>query len=110
MADEAAAPGLTELLSPRALAQTVEDTKRGWSDRALCRAADPEIFFPPNDSPATEARRICTACPVRGQCLAYAVAADEPFGIWGGLSTEERRSLRRQLRRRQPADPAGSAK
>ncbi len=111
MADEASTSGLTEPLSPRALAQGTMDIKRRWSVHALCRATDPEIFFPPNDSPATEARRICASCPVRRQCLAYAVAADEPFGIWGGLTTEERRNLRRQLRRH-PTGPtdAGSTK
>ena len=50
-------------------------------------------------------------CPVRGQCLAYAVTADEPFGIWGGLDPHERENLRRQLQRRQPSadSHAGSA-
>jgi WhiB family redox-sensing transcriptional regulator len=65
---------------------------------ALCTTSDPEIFFPPSDNPATEARQIRTQCPVRGQCLAYAIAADEPSGIWGGLDTQER-NLRRRLQR-----------
>ena len=43
------------------------------------------------------ARAICAACPVRGQCLAYAITADERFGIWGGLDPRQRRTLRRRL-------------
>jgi WhiB family redox-sensing transcriptional regulator len=76
----------------------------------LCIGTDPEIFFPPSDKMTAEARTICGSCPVRRQCLAYAVTADEPFGIWGGLDPEERRSLRRRLKRRQAggAEPAGS--
>ena len=65
--------------------------------RAL-RGCDPELFFPPGDDPAIEARHICATCPVRGQCLAYAVTADEPFGIWGGLDPHERQIMRRQIR------------
>ena len=66
------------------------DTARGWTAQALCVGADPEAFFPPGDAPAAEARDICAACPVRGQCLAYAVTADERFGIWGGLDPRQR--------------------
>ncbi len=107
MADETAALADLDLLSPHALAQAAVDTRRKWSAWALCVGIDPEIFFPLNDRPVAEACEICASCPVRTPCLAYAVAADEPFGIWGGLTTGERRTLRRQLRRRQPAAPAG---
>jgi WhiB family redox-sensing transcriptional regulator len=92
-------PGAAELLSPQLLADAAADTRRRWSVHALCLTSDPEIFFPPGDSPATEARQICGQCPVRRQCLAYAVAAGEPSGIWGGLDPQERRSLRWLLRR-----------
>ena len=94
-ATETAAP-----LSPQLLAEARSDTARTWASQALCVGADPELFFPPGDGPAIEARRICALCPVRGQCLAYAVIADEPSGIWGGLDPRERHNLRRQLQRR----------
>jgi WhiB family transcriptional regulator, redox-sensing transcriptional regulator len=94
------------LLSPQLLAEARSDTARTWTARALCVGVDPEMFFPPADGPAIEARHICGRCPASAQCLAYAVTADEPFGIWGGLDPRERQSLRRQLQRREPS--AGS--
>ena len=111
MPDDFSTSGAFELLSPHLLSEARSDTARKWSAQALCVGADPEIFFPPVGDPATEARRICASCPVRGQCLAYAVTADEPFGIWGGSGLRERRSLRRQLQRRGllPAPGAGTA-
>jgi hypothetical protein len=91
------------MLSPQQLAEARSDTARKWTVQALCVGADPEIFFPPSDGPAAEARHICARCPVSGQCLAYAVTAGEPFGIWGGLDPRERQSLRRQLERQEPS-------
>lgn len=70
-----------------------------WAARALCADVDPEIFFPPNGDPATEARQICGQCPVTAECLAYALSNHEAYGIWGGLDPEERRSLSRQRSR-----------
>ena len=54
------------------------------------------------------ARAICAACPVRGQCLAYAITADERFGIWGGLDPRQRRTLRRRLERSGSSASSGS--
>jgi hypothetical protein len=78
-----------------------------WTERALCTQADPEIFFPPKGSPGTEAKQICTVCPVREECLAYAIEADEEFGIWGGLNRAERLHVRQALETRKP--PSGTA-
>ena len=104
-------PDTSQLLSPQMLADARADTKRMWAAGALCASVDPELFFPPHDDPATETRQICARCPVRGQCVAYSVIADEPFGIWGGFDRDERQALRRQLQRRGqlPPSPAGSA-
>lgn len=85
------------------LAKARSDTTRTWAGQALCAGADPELFFPSGDDPAVEARRICAACAVSSQCLAYAVTAEEPFGVWGGLDPRERQRLRRQLQRREPS-------
>jgi WhiB family transcriptional regulator, redox-sensing transcriptional regulator len=101
MPDETAIPDAADLLSPELLEQPAADTRRRWSVHALCVTTDPEIFFPPTDNLAAEARAICAQCPVRRNCLAYAIAADEPFGIWGGLEPQERRTLRRRLQRRE---------
>jgi WhiB family transcriptional regulator, redox-sensing transcriptional regulator len=67
----------------------------------VCPQVDPEIFFPPKGDPGTEARQICAGCPVRRECLAYAIEADDEFGIWGGLDRDEQRNLKRRMRRKQ---------
>ncbi|WP_300011469.1 WhiB family transcriptional regulator [Pseudonocardia sp.] len=66
-----------------------------WQERALCAQTDPEAFFPEKGGSTREAKRICSGCEVRAECLDYALAHDERFGIWGGLSERERRKLRR---------------
>jgi WhiB family redox-sensing transcriptional regulator len=67
-----------------------------WQDRALCAQTDPEAFFPEKGGSTREAKRVCTSCDVRAECLEYALANDERFGIWGGLSERERRKLKRR--------------
>ncbi|MCL2454400.1 MAG: WhiB family transcriptional regulator [Micrococcales bacterium] len=69
----------------------------GWQERALCAQTDPEAFFPEKGGSTREAKRVCTGCEVRADCLEYALANDERFGIWGGLSERERRRLRRRV-------------
>jgi WhiB family transcriptional regulator, redox-sensing transcriptional regulator len=66
-----------------------------WQERALCAQTDPEAFFPEKGGSTREAKRICASCEVRADCLEYALAFDERFGIWGGLSERERRRLKR---------------
>ena len=66
-----------------------------WSQRAICAGEDPEIFFPTYGDPGAPARKVCANCPVRLDCLEYAIDADE-FGIWGGLDQEQRRCLLRE--------------
>lgn len=71
------------------------DTEESWQDRALCAQTDPEAFFPEKGGSTREAKRICTGCEVKAECLEYALANDERFGIWGGLSERERRRLKK---------------
>ncbi len=66
-----------------------------WQERALCAQTDPESFFPEKGGSTREAKKICTGCEVRSECLDYALAHDERFGIWGGLSERERRRLKK---------------
>lgn len=68
-----------------------------WQERALCAQTDPEAFFPEKGGSTREAKRICLGCEVRDECLEYALANDERFGIWGGLSERERRRLKRGI-------------
>ncbi|GEL95154.1 WhiB family transcriptional regulator [Cellulomonas composti] len=74
-----------------------DDGPMGWQDRALCAQTDPEAFFPEKGGSTREAKKVCTGCDVRSECLDYALANDERFGIWGGLSERERRKLKRRV-------------
>jgi WhiB family redox-sensing transcriptional regulator len=78
-----------------ALAPATTDDQ--WQERALCAQTDPEAFFPEKGGSTREAKRICLGCEVRDACLDYALAHDERFGIWGGLSERERRRLKRGI-------------
>lgn len=74
-----------------------DDGVMGWQERALCAQTDPEAFFPEKGGSTREAKKVCTGCEVRTECLEYALANDERFGIWGGLSERERRKLKRRV-------------
>lgn len=67
----------------------------GWMRDGLCVHADPDVFFPAKGGSARAAKAVCAGCPVRADCLGYALANGERFGVWGGLSPQERRELRR---------------
>ena len=64
-----------------------------WQDQALCAQVDPEIFFPPKGGSPREAKKVCAACPVAAECLAYALRNHELHGVWGGTCEKERRRL-----------------
>lgn len=74
-----------------------EEIEDQWQERALCAQTDPEAFFPEKGGSTREAKRICLGCEVKDECLEYALANDERFGIWGGLSERERRRLKRGI-------------
>jgi WhiB family redox-sensing transcriptional regulator len=72
------------------------DDERRWQERANCLGVDPDLFFPERGASTREAKAVCAGCEVREDCLEYALAHGEKFGIWGGLSERERRRVRRQ--------------
>ena len=67
-----------------------------WQDFANCLGVDPDLFFPERGASTWEAKEVCRGCVVRGECLEFALANGEKFGIWGGMSERERRRIRRQ--------------
>ena len=78
-----------------------------WQDRAACRGMDAPLFFGPDDETRPEreireakAKAVCQRCPVRGQCLDFALRNSIRYGIWGGLNVEERARERRRRARR----------
>lgn len=69
-----------------------------WHSHALCRSQPAELWFPERGNSAKTVRRakkICRVCPVRAACLRYALTKKEEFGVWGGMTTSERRALAR---------------
>jgi WhiB family redox-sensing transcriptional regulator len=72
-----------------------------WRHRAACLDEDPELFFPiGNTGPALlqieEAKVVCRGCGVLEKCLAWALETGQDAGVWGGLSEDERRALKRR--------------
>ncbi|MFE7423123.1 WhiB family transcriptional regulator [Rhodococcus sp. NPDC057529] len=73
-----------------------------WQIRARCRAMDTELFFPQDPEPRPDrirrerkAKEVCIDCPVLRECRNYALAAGEVYGVWGGTSESERRTMHR---------------
>jgi WhiB family redox-sensing transcriptional regulator len=90
-----------------ALTDTAFDAaQEGWRAHAACRDADVNTFFPTTDEEAEPAKAICATCPVRLECLEFALATRQEDGVWGGLTETERRRVRR---RRQAAARAARA-
>ncbi len=71
-----------------------------WQYQGACRDMDPEMFFHPDGERGPRrrnrdnaAKAVCATCPVIQQCREHALAVQEPFGIWGGLTEEERTTI-----------------
>jgi WhiB family redox-sensing transcriptional regulator len=72
-----------------------------WRHEAACRDEDPELFFPiGNTGPALlqidEAKEVCHRCTVTEECLIWALDSGQDAGVWGGLSEDERRAVKRR--------------
>ncbi len=74
-----------------------------WFTRAACRDVDRRLFFEPEGEAAKPrarrvraAKAVCAQCPVRRECLMFALAAPEHYGVWGGLTARERAALTRR--------------
>lgn len=92
--------------SSEPMQQLDDDIRRpAWQLQAACRGAGAELFFPTRaprlQEKVSTAKAICATCPVRKECLEYALYElpneQRHFGIWGGLTEKERRKLRRDL-------------
>jgi len=67
-----------------------------WRAGALCSQSSPELWFAVGAIEHQQAKRICRQCPVRAECLEYAMDGPIDHGIWGGLTERERRRYRRK--------------
>ena len=69
-----------------------------WMLRAVCRGASPSEFFPSDGVGVDVARRVCEHCPVKSECLEYALEYRIEHGVWGGAAERERRRILRRRR------------
>ena len=88
------------LSSAHLLTLTIESDE--WRRTAACRDTDPDLFFPVGTTgyalvQIDRAKEVCGECPVKVDCLDYALETNQDSGIWGGTSEEERRTLRRRI-------------
>ena len=77
-----------------------------WQFQGLCRTTNPDTFFHPEGERGPSRRRrderavaICQACPVIEQCREHALTVREPYGVWGGMTEEEREAVYQQQAR-----------
>ena len=82
------------------LAQVPTDATWEWQEEGACRDAETALFFhPQNERGLSRVRRdraaksVCSRCDVRLECADYAIRAREPYGVWGGLTEEERERI-----------------
>jgi WhiB family redox-sensing transcriptional regulator len=83
---------------------TATGSATNWRSAGACRSADPDLFFPvssvgPAERQIAQAKLICAACKVRQECLDFALAQNQLYGIWGGTTAEDRQRDRRRKRR-----------
>ena len=98
--------------SSELFADLVSAEPRVWRSTAACRDTDPDLFFPVGQTgPAivliANAKAVCDTCAVQVECLEYALMTNQDAGIWGGLTEDERRKIRRERRREARAAQAG---
>ena len=81
-----------------------------WQFDGACRQADPELFFHPDGERGAKranreraAKAVCATCPVIEQCAKHALSVREPFGVWGGMSEEDRELIYSRMDRSRKA-------
>jgi WhiB family transcriptional regulator, redox-sensing transcriptional regulator len=77
-----------------------------WIAEVNCAGVDPELFFPQRGDPTSEAKAVCRACPIRAECLDYALSINVRHGIWGGTSERQRNAIPPAMDRKPAANPA----
>jgi WhiB family redox-sensing transcriptional regulator len=76
-----------------------------WRDRAACQGEDPDLFFPEGNTGRAlaqieEAKAVCRRCEVAEACRKWAIESGQDYGVWGGMTEDERRALKRRTARR----------
>ena len=86
---------LFDALEPSMAVPITEE--RPWAAFAVCRDRDPDAFFPLTPEGERDAMRVCQGCPVQMDCLEFALEAKVRFGVWGGMTEKQRKTLERQI-------------
>lgn len=81
----------------------IRDFDRYRSDKAACRGCAPDLWYPERGESHRHAIDICNTCPVRDDCLEFALTNNERYGIWGGYSERQRRRMRAERRKNEEA-------
>ncbi len=79
--------------------ETLSDLGSEWREFAACSGRQDDLFFPVNEAEVSlvrAAKAVCQACPVQEECLSYAIETGQMDGVWGGMTSRERRVLRRK--------------
>ncbi len=84
---------------PRTTGPVAPMAEQHWRTLAACRGMDPDLFYPTRGEDSWDVRQVCKGCPVRTECLQFALDNNETFGIWGGTSAKERWRTRRLIRK-----------
>ncbi len=92
--------------------QNDHHARHGWRRHAACRDSETAFFFPNGETgealvQAEAAKAVCADCPVRLECLEFAMVTNQPYGIFGGLTESERKLLRRRRARERRDAEAG---
>ena len=83
-------------MSLRELAERIAKCEGNWESHAACRDLSSSVFFPERGQSTRKAKQVCRGCEVRTECLAFALESRQKYGIWGGLTGEERRAYMRR--------------
>lgn len=94
---------LVERKRPKPPSEPTPQPSTEWMNDRACIGRPPEMFFPTSASEAVLAKRVCAHCPVREQCLEFALANHEKYGIYGGMGVKQRNKLQAARRRAQRA-------
>lgn len=83
----------------RMFMEAVRGLDQSWFAQAACRGIRTDVFYPEQGGDSSSPKSVCEGCPVREECLDYAMATGDRFGVWGGTSGKERSAMRRRQRK-----------
>lgn len=81
----------------KAYVAELEEHKRKWQLQAACQTVAPEIMFSDDVSVIEQAKKVCRTCPVRVDCLEYAIVERPVVGVWGGFDEKQRKRIHKRL-------------